>query len=71
MSRSVEQGTQIWRVAADGTNWQPVTQGRLDLDAQIWKTFHACGKKVVQAESGKHLMELIRDPANEIITTVI
>ena len=35
MSRSVEQGTQIWRVAADGTNWQPVTQGRLDLDAQI------------------------------------
>ncbi|MCA0455394.1 MAG: HsdR family type I site-specific deoxyribonuclease [Chloroflexi bacterium] len=48
-----------------------IVTDRVDLDAQIWKTFHACGKQVVQAESGKHLMELIRDPANEIITTVI
>ncbi len=48
-----------------------IVTDRVDLDAQIWKTFYACGKKVVQAQSGKHLMELIRDPANEIITTVI
>ncbi len=48
-----------------------IVTDRVDLDAQIWNTFHACGKRVVQATSGKHLMELIRDPANEIITTVI
>ncbi len=48
-----------------------IVTDRIDLDAQIWGTFKACGRRVVQAESGKHLMELIRDPANEIITTVI
>lgn len=48
-----------------------IVTDRIDLDAQIWKTFKNCGKTVVQASSGAHLMELIRDPANEIITTVI
>ena len=32
---------------------------RVDLDEQIWKTFHQCGKEPVQAQTGKHLAELI------------
>lgn len=32
---------------------------RVDLDDQIYKTFHACGKPVVQAKTGGHLIELI------------
>ncbi len=44
---------------------------RIDLDDQIWKTFAACGKKPVQATSGRHLIELVRSPRAEVITTVI
>lgn len=44
---------------------------RIDLDDQIYKTFHNCGKEVVQAKTGKHLVELLSDTKDHIITTVI
>jgi len=48
-----------------------IVTDRVDLDDQIWRTFKACGKTVVKAGSGKDLAEFIREPRNEIITTVI
>ena len=44
---------------------------RVDLDDQIYKTFHACGKPVVQAKTGEHLVELIAHNKAGIITTII
>ncbi|PPD31927.1 MAG: restriction endonuclease subunit R [Methylomonas sp.] len=44
---------------------------RIDLDDQIYKTFHACGKPVVQAKTGEHLLELIAHNKASIITTII
>ncbi|PTN09689.1 type I restriction endonuclease subunit R [Nitrosomonas aestuarii] len=44
---------------------------RVDLDDQIYKTFHACGKPVVQAKTGEHLIELIAHNKAGIITTII
>ncbi|NLF77127.1 MAG: type I restriction endonuclease subunit R [Chloroflexi bacterium] len=44
---------------------------RVNLDAQIYRTFHNCGKAVVQATSGKHLIELVQSPGVDIIATVI
>src|SRR3989304_6608384 len=44
---------------------------RIDLDDQIYRTFHHCGKEVEQAKTGKHLMEMIGGHKERIITTVI
>ncbi|MBI4023998.1 MAG: type I restriction endonuclease subunit R [Verrucomicrobia bacterium] len=44
---------------------------RVDLDDQIRKTFHQCGKDPVQALTGKHLAKLIREGTETVITTVI
>lgn len=44
---------------------------RVDLDDQIYRTFHHCGKEVEQAKTGKHLMEMIEGHKERIITTVI
>ena len=44
---------------------------RVDLDEQIWKTFHQCGKEPVQAQTGKHLAELIMGGTDSVITTVV
>lgn len=44
---------------------------RVDLDDQIYKTFKACGKSVVQATSGENLLELISRDQAPIITTII
>lgn len=44
---------------------------RVDLDDQIYKTFHACGKSVVQAKTGEHLIDLIAQNKASIITTII
>jgi type I site-specific restriction-modification system R (restriction) subunit len=44
---------------------------RVDLDDQIYRTFHHCGTVPVQAKTGKHLAELLRDNKARIITTVI
>jgi type I restriction enzyme R subunit len=44
---------------------------RIDLDDQIYKTFTNCGKDVVQAKRGSHLLELLEGPKQRIITTVL
>jgi type I restriction enzyme, R subunit len=44
---------------------------RIDLDRQLTDTFKGCGAEVMQAESGRHLFELVNLPKAEIITTVI
>jgi len=44
---------------------------RIDLDDQIYKTFKNCDKEVVQAKTGKHLVELINSGKDSIITTLI
>jgi type I restriction enzyme R subunit len=44
---------------------------RVDLDEQIWKTFHQCGKEPTQAQTGKHLAQLVGDGKESVITTVI
>lgn len=50
---------------------------RVNLDDQIYGTFHACGKSVVQAKDGAHLVRLVtgklrKGEANgDVITTVI
>lgn len=50
---------------------------RVNLDDQIYATFHACGKRVAQARDGKHLMRLVtgrmakKEDRADVITTVI
>ena len=50
---------------------------RVDLDRQLYKTFHACGKSVVQAQNGSHLVRLVTNKLRpgesraDVITTVI
>ncbi len=44
---------------------------RIDLDDQIWATFHSCGKEPVKATTGRHLLELLAQKKAAIITTVI
>lgn len=48
-----------------------IVTDRIDLDNQIWGTFKACGVMVEKANSGQHLVELIRSPRHEVITTII
>jgi len=44
---------------------------RVDLDDQIYGTFHHCGKEVEQARTGKNLLEMLQDSRQRIIATVI
>ena len=44
---------------------------RVDLDDQIYKTFHHCGTQPIQAKTGRHLEHLLTDNKARIITTVI
>lgn len=50
---------------------------RIDLDRQLFATFHACGKQVVQAADGGHLVRLVTgklkqgEQRADVITTVI
>jgi type I restriction enzyme R subunit len=48
-----------------------IVTDRIDLDEQIWKTFHQCGKDPVQAKTGAHLIELLRNPNVAVITTLL
>jgi len=48
-----------------------IVTDRINLDAQIWGTFKACGKQVARAKSGNDLARLIREGKVDIITTVI
>jgi type I restriction enzyme R subunit len=44
---------------------------RIDLDNQLWGTFRACGLEPEQANTGKHLTELLLDHRTHIVTTLI
>jgi len=48
-----------------------IVTDRIDLDEQIWKTFKQCGKEPVQAKTGAHLIELLRNPNVAVITTLL
>ena len=48
-----------------------VVTDRVELDDQIARTFKHCGKDVVQARTGKHLMGLIEGQKETIVTTII
>lgn len=48
-----------------------IVTDRIDLDEQIWKTFHQCGKDPQMAKTGKHLQELLADDRAAVITTVL
>ncbi len=44
---------------------------RIDLDDQIYNTFKACGKEVVQARTGKDLADKLETNKAQIVATVI
>lgn len=44
---------------------------RLELDEQILETFKKCKRPVKQASTGKHLVELLQDKDDTIVTTII
>lgn len=44
---------------------------RTDLDSQITNTFKKCGREVMNATTGTHLVELLDSKTDAIITTVI
>lgn len=48
-----------------------VVSDRIDLDIKTHKTFVSCGKQVQKAQSGDHLIRLIEEKKEQIITTVI
>lgn len=48
-----------------------IVTDRVDLDEQITKTFHQCGKDPQQAKTGAHLIELLQDDRVAVITTVL
>ena len=48
-----------------------IVTDRIDLDEQIWKTFHQCGKEPRQAKTGAHLIQLLKDERVGVITTLI
>ncbi|MCW1883098.1 type I restriction endonuclease subunit R [Luteolibacter flavescens] len=48
-----------------------IVTDRIDLDEQIWKTFHQCGKEPQQAKTGAHLIQLLKDDRAGVITTLI
>ena len=48
-----------------------VVTDRVDLDNQIRRTFAHCGKEPVQAKTGKHLLQLLRENKEAVITTVL
>ena len=48
-----------------------IVTDRIDLDEQIWKTFHQCGKEPQQAKTGAHLINLLKDERVSVITTLL
>lgn len=48
-----------------------IVTDRIDLDEQITKTFHQCGKEPQQARTGAHLVDLLKDSRVGVITTVL
>lgn len=48
-----------------------IVTDRINLDDQISDTFKHCGKEPVQAKTGRHLLEVLENNKNTIITSVI
>ncbi|RMG81244.1 MAG: type I restriction endonuclease subunit R, partial [Bacteroidetes bacterium] len=48
-----------------------IVTDRIDLDDQISHTFKKCRMPVLQAKTGKHLIELLGNKSDAIITTII
>ncbi len=44
---------------------------RTDLDSQITSTFKKCGREVMNATTGTHLVELLESKSDAVITTII
>ena len=44
---------------------------RIDLDSQITGTFKKCGREVMNATTGTHLVELLESKSDAVITTII
>ncbi len=48
-----------------------IVTDRVDLDDQIYSTFKKCQIPVLQASTGKHLIELMHSKSDAVITTII
>lgn len=48
-----------------------IVTDRVDLDDQIFGTFKKCQIPVIQASTGKHLIELVNGKSDAVITTII
>ncbi len=48
-----------------------IVTDRVDLDDQIYGTFQKCQIPVLQASTGKHLLELLNSKSDAVITTII
>jgi len=48
-----------------------IVTDRVDLDDQIYSTFKKCQIPVLQAGTGKHLLELLNGKSDAVITTII
>ena len=44
---------------------------RTSLDRQLWTTFHHCGREPTRARTGKHLAQLVQDPRERVVTTLV
>lgn len=51
--------------------WERSRSFDRQIRCRVWKTFHQCGKEPVQAKTGSHLIELLRDPHIAVITTLL
>ncbi|MBN8684404.1 MAG: type I restriction endonuclease subunit R [Chitinophagales bacterium] len=61
-------------IALDKTISNPkvvIVTDRVDLDDQIYSTFKKCQIPVLQASTGKHLIELMNSKSDAVITTII
>ncbi|HHH50574.1 MAG TPA: type I restriction endonuclease subunit R, partial [Saprospiraceae bacterium] len=48
-----------------------IVTDRVDLDDQIYSTFKKCQLPVLQANTGKHLVELLNGKSDAVVTTII
>ncbi len=48
-----------------------IVTDRVDLDDQIYRTFMKCQIPVMQARTGKHLIELLNNKSDAVVTTII
>lgn len=44
---------------------------RTSLDQQLWTTFHHCDMEPTRARTGTHLAQLIEDPRERVVTTIV